>query len=583
MHSQAVLLAVVLVQRRDVFRRTCVGHVAASADDRPGVASAVGVRRAFAAGEAGRGRQVAQDLGGLVDGFGSVDFGGEATLDAMKASLALGALLAVACAASSCAESDPEGEGGSPSAQGSQSVTSSTKSTSASPSSTSSGDGGNGGNGGDGGNGGNACVGAAWSESFGDAMGQYPSGLAVDGSNNVFLSGLYEGTMDFGGGALPNPNGYSIFLAKRDANGAHVWAKSLGDAGLGGRGTVLATDTAGNVYVTGDHGGTVDLGGGALFDSAYIGKLDPTGAHVWSKSFLGEPWGIAIDGVGDIVMIGRFLGTLDLGGGPIVSQGLGDVFVAKLTGAGDHVWSYGYGDENLQVGAALAIDSADNVVVSAFGSGSIDFGGGPLTSTHGRLLMAKLDPMGGHIWSKQFGDDGSTIGLAMATDASDNVVVAGNFDATVDFGGGPLVSTAPQQQQNDDIFVAKLDSAGDHVWSQTFGADGFQSVLSLKVGAQGSITMTGRAEVGVDFGGGTLTAASALEDAFVAVLAADGTHVWSRLFGDVGSDVGADVALDTADHIIVSGVYEGGNVDLGCGPLPASQDTDIFLGALTAP
>ena len=68
-----------------------------------------------------------------------------------------------------------------------------------------------------------------------------------------------------------------------------------------------------------------------------------------------------------------------------------------------------------------------------------------------------------HQWSQSFGDSLVDEGAAVAVDASGNVLVTGFFSGTVDFGGGSLVSAGGRE-----IFLAKYDGNGAHVWSQRF-------------------------------------------------------------------------------------------------------------------
>ena len=58
---------------------------------------------------------------------------------------------------------------------------------------------------------------------------------------------------------------------------------------------------------------------------------------------------------------------------------------------------------------------------------------------------------GKHLWSKRFGDAGTQAANAIAADASGNVIVAGRFEGTVDFGGGALTSAGLS-----DIFIVKF-------------------------------------------------------------------------------------------------------------------------------
>ena len=117
---------------------------------------------------------------------------------------------------------------------------------------------------------------------------------------------------------------------------------------------------------------------------------------------------------------------------------------------------------------------------------------------------------GKHLWSKGFGDGSHQAAEAVAVDASGNVIVTGNFEGTVDFGGGALTSTGSR-----DIFVAKFGSDGAHLWSKSFGAGDDQITQAVTVDASGNVIVTGWFYGTVDFGGGALTSAGSF-DIFVA-------------------------------------------------------------------
>ena len=87
---------------------------------------------------------------------------------------------------------------------------------------------------------------------------------------------------------------------------------------------------------------------------------------------------------------------------------------------------------------------------SAPGQGTVltvDFGGGPITSTSGDIYLASYDSSGKHRWSKGFGDASSDYGYGVATDSAGNVYLTGYFYGStstsypgVDFGGGTIKS-----------------------------------------------------------------------------------------------------------------------------------------------
>lgn len=140
-----------------------------------------------------------------------------------------------------------------------------------------------------------------------------------------------------------------------------------------------------------------------------------------------------------------------------------------------HQWSQHFGDADEQSANSVAVDGSGNVFVTGYFSGTADFGGGPLTSAGGDIFVAAFGASGSHLWSRRFGDADFQEGQEVATDGSGNVVVTGYFSGTADFGGGPLTSTG-----SEDIFVAKFDVDGGHVWSRRFGTPTARPVIRLR-------------------------------------------------------------------------------------------------------
>ncbi len=124
----------------------------------------------------------------------------------------------------------------------------------------------------------------------------------------------------------------------------------------------------------------------AALQDIFVAKYSGTnGAHQWAKRFGGSSDDvvnkIAVDVNGDVVMTGYFQKTVDFGGGPLSSMGLFDVFVAKYAGTnGAHKWSKRFGSTSNDAGYGISTDSSGNVIATGYFMGSVDFGGGTLTS-----------------------------------------------------------------------------------------------------------------------------------------------------------------------------------------------------------
>jgi hypothetical protein len=182
-----------------------------------------------------------------------------------------------------------------------------------------------------------------WAEGSDDAG---PNAIATDSAGNVFISGSFiSASVSFGSYTLFNsaPGLDHTFLAKYDSSGNVLWAHAptgSWDEGLG-----LATDRNGNIYMTGYFVsaqitfGTITLSRVPNADSdLFVVKYDANGSVIWAKragntSFNEAGYGIAVDIYSDIYITGYFADTvaLSFGNSSLTTNGLSDVFLAKLT------------------------------------------------------------------------------------------------------------------------------------------------------------------------------------------------------------------------------------------------------------
>lgn len=167
-------------------------------------------------------------------------------------------------------------------------------------------------------------------------------------------------------------------------------------------------------------------------------------------------------------------------------------------------------------------------------------------------------------------------------DAQGDLYIFGDSGALADFGGDQLVP-----EGGHDLFIAKYDALGKHLWSRRFGDAEEQSAFDLAVDANGDVLLGGSFRGVLDFGGGVVIASSTTvgDDAYVAKLHGDGSALWAKRLGDEGADQIVVALGATSDgDVIVAGNFAG-TVDLGGGPLSAAgaaPSQDVFLGRLGA-
>jgi hypothetical protein len=358
-------------------------------------------------------------------------------------------------------------------------------------------------------------------------------------------------------------------------------------------GSCVTTDGSGNVIVVGWFESTVDFGGVPLVNAGgenlfvhndiFVAKFDAAGNHLWSMSF-GDTTDqranvVATDASDNVIVAGTFSGTVDFGGGVLSSPGISDydVFVVKFGASGNHVWSKRFGGPSgSQNGNALAVDGSGNIVVAGNFAGTVDFGGGPLVGAGlYDIYVAELDAAGNHIWSKRFGDGNNQICDGAAVDGLGNVIVTGYFGSTVDFGGGALVSAGL-----DDAYVAKFDGSGNHIWSMSFGDADTQWAFGVATDGSNAVLVAGLFYGTTDFGGGALVSAGS-GDAFVAKYDAAGNHVWSQRFGDADYQTVRAITTDGANNVLLTGSLHG-TADFGGGALTSAGGADVFVAELDA-
>lgn len=285
----------------------------------------------------------------------------------------------------------------------------------------------------------------------------------------------------------------------------------------------------------------------------------------------GRQWAnaVAVGADGRIAIAGQYDGSPDFGGGPLpaVDANGAHGFVAVFDHACKHVFSRAFAE----AGLAVAFTPTGDLVWS----------GTPTYNPH-YVLLEVLDHAGAIVRTTNVPGTGGALATSIAVDASGNLFLAGDFYGDLDFGGGALSGPST----GTDLFLAKLDASGRHVWSKAFG--GPENVppapLQQDIHASGlGITSGGDVVLyagTIDFGGGDLGAPTYPHyKTFLAALkGADGSHAWSKAWQDVrpGYPTGLAVSPD--------GVFLGGNtsstLDFGTGPIsPPAGGTNMVLAS----
>lgn len=345
-----------------------------------------------------------------------------------------------------------------------------------------------------------------WSKRFAAPGSQSIGAAEVDPKDgSVVVAGNYAGGLDLGGGPLPATAGDpNVFLAKLDGkSGEHVWSRGFGSEAAESVGD-FGVSASGLAVLAGGFGGTLALGDATLTttgeNDAFVAALSTEdGSVLWARAF-GAPdaptsgqfaEAAAVSKEGAVVVAGRYHVALVTPGGTTL-PGSADgrrAFVIGLSKEGEETFAFGLDAPEGSVRGAT-FDGEFPVLAGVFsGTLTLPDEGGTLSSQGALdLWVAKLDPAGKLVFGKAFGGPGNDFATDVAADGAGQVVVAGRFEETLDFGGTPLASAGET-----DLFVAKLSPSGVPTWSLGAGDAAIEEATTVAVGQGGEVLVAGSA------------------------------------------------------------------------------------------
>ena len=464
-----------------------------------------------------------------------------------------------------------------------------------------------------------SSVSAVFIVSFGSSGSGEDSAQSVHilsgGDADIYITGYFEDTINFGGGDITSNGGKDIFVLSLNKDGEYRWAYTAGGAQDDEGASITMFDNFGNIYVTGYFKRTVDFGSGDITSNGnqdiFLLRLNESAGNYtfsWVKTYGGSRddrgYGVHTKGGGPIVTGVFRSSNLDFGGG---SVGVGDtdtdIFVLALDMFGDYQNSMTISSDescdessrDIYVGPNY--DSAHHITGFHTSNCTIDFGGsiGELSSFGGGqdILMVRIGnnrlPA---VCVYAAGGSGNDRGLSVTVDSNENIYVTGIFRNTATFNRHPLGQTAvtATSQGGSDMFVVKLNSSCELQWVYTAGGSENEFGYGIDVDRFDNVYVTGVFKSTVDFGGGNVTASGGDFDAFTLKLNSSGVFQWVRTFGDnPGDESGNDVAAfqyyqtgqpccqTNYDNLITVGDFNG-TVDFGNGNVTSnSSSADMFI------
>ncbi|BCY29647.1 hypothetical protein KK2020170_25150 [Flavobacterium okayamense] len=353
----------------------------------------------------------------------------------------------------------------------------------------------------------------AFSKAIGGAGDDIVNAMDVDSNNNLILTGIYRGTVDFNpnisvNNSLTTTSGGEAYVLKLDTNLDYVWAKSFVTTDTNGNmGTSIKVDSTDNIIVAGTFKGASDFDPNAgvqsvsaqtSFSAGFIVKLSSVGNYIWKatlnttdnnisgniyastqETFLRE---IAIDVNDNVVAIGTFRGrvvdfdpnsgTVNINSDMHIQSGSPTIYTYKNTGylwklssTGSYVWAGAIRTNSSYVSGgdihpfALVFDNNNDFYFSGHFRQNIDLNPASgytwLTSNgNNDVFIGKFSGSTNDlIWARSYGGANNVYTNDMKISAG-KLLLFGSFAATVDFDPNSGTQNATSQGGNDTYLLS---------------------------------------------------------------------------------------------------------------------------------
>jgi len=390
-----------------------------------------------------------------------------------------------------------------------------------------------------------------WTHQFGTKGLDEAKAVAVDGMGAVYVAGETFGTLP---GQTPGGT-LDAFVRKYGASGREDWTRQFGawerDIAWG-----VALDRVGAAYVVGQTEGALPGQHSAGGWDAFIRKYDPSGAELWTRQFgaggADIASGVAVHPNGEVSVVGTTSSALP----GQAAAGSFDAFVRRYNATGDEVWTRQFGTAVGDNARRLAAEPDGRVLIVGSTEGAL-----PGQSSTGGfdVFVAMFQADGQQLWARQFGSGGDDFGVAIGTDRSGGISVAGSADRAL------------PGQTSGTTFLRHFDVGGSVLWTDQFGSGQSDDAWDVTVEPDGAAYLVGTSEHVLpgqrSFG---------RLDGFVRKYSLDGREQWTRQFGTSEDDSALAVAL-TGGGIAVVGSTRGRLADDAAGEL------DAYVMHLSAP
>ena len=218
--------------------------------------------------------------------------------------------------------------------------------------------------------------------------------------------------------------------------------------------------------------------------------------------------------------------------GKIYSSGTGpDAALIRTDSLGNALWIKTYGGTNNDEGRSVQQTKDGGFVMAgftqSFGTGIADF------------YSVRTDSLGDTLWTKTYGGPDWDEGWSVQQTTDGGFIIAGctlPLNPTPNYG---------------DFYIVRTDSVGDTLWTRTYGGDTTDFCYSVQQTKDGGFVMAGF----------TLSFGAGQGDVYLVKIDSMGDTLWTKAFGGTNLDEGWSIQQTTDDGFIIAGITFSFGID----------------------
>lgn len=350
-----------------------------------------------------------------------------------------------------------------------------------------------------------------------------------------------------------NPLNYNYLITRLTDDFSVVWQTNLGGIDVDKAYGLAATEDGG-VVVTGislSPDGDVGQNNGGV--DTWVVRLSNEGDTVWTKVLggTGEDFFRSIITLpdGSFILTGH---SNSANGDFPENYGILDLWVVKLSSDGEVVWKYNYGGSGNDSGSDVVYDEVRQQLL-VIGSSSSSDGNVSLNKGGRDVWLLHLDMEGNLLWEKTYGGTLGDFGIALTLTTNGGVafisdIISNDGDITQSFGQG-------------DIWMARVDSAGNLLWQRTIGLSALDNGRDIIYDAISDYVYG----VGINYDP-TVSPPNYIWDVnFIKLNGLNGGVVWTQNFGGSLYDFGNGMTRNSLGNYVIAGYTDSTDGDLGGG------------------